>query len=492
MSSKTVVDAIARQKTAKPWSLAGRLAVAFGVAAFALLLAAIAFPYFALAINLDREDNESLTEKVAVIDAVSRKSPSNATELRDDLRQEAELQVSSPVLVRVVGDNGQTLAESRGMANVLPTTAFPQPTTFRVDPNRFVDMTLPDDRAFRVFSARIAAPANGQHSLWVQVGLDRSAEARLLTNYRRGLVVELTLGLVACAVAGYAVARRGLRPIEHMAETVRQIGSATLNERIEPGGFPAELSTLASAFNTMLQRLEDAFTRLSRFSADIAHELRTPINNVRGLVEVSLGTTSPSGERNKLLAASLDECQRLSRLIDNLLFLARAENPQTQINRQSIDVVGELTKMQEFYEAVGGEAGVTIELDTTQVVHAELDRLLVQRAVGNLIENAFAHTPAGGTIRLNAARREDQVLIAVTDTGHGIPAEHLSHLFERFHRVDPSRSKNTGGLGLGLAIVSSIAALHGGTVEVTSQLGSGSCFTLLLPDRSDEIMTPVS
>jgi two-component system heavy metal sensor histidine kinase CusS len=296
--------------------------------------------------------------------------------------------------------------------------------------------------------------------------------------------VELALGLLACALGGYIIARRGLNPITRMAETVRQIGSTTLNERIEPGGFPTELSTLALAFNTTLQRLEDAFTRLSRFSADIAHELRTPINNVRGLVEVSLSTTRPSEERDRLLAASLDECQRLSRLIDSLLFLARAENPQTQINRQTIDVAQELAKMQEFYEAACGEAGIGIELSAMPMIHAHLDRLLIQRALGNLIENALAHSPAGGSIRLAAERQEGQVRISVSDTGHGIPAEHLPYIFERFHRVDPSRSKNTGGLGLGLAMVKSIAALHGGTVEVSSQLASGSCFTLILPDRA--------
>jgi len=486
MSLKTEADKIAPPRQNRPASLALRLAVAFAVAAFLLLLAAIAFPYFALAFNLDREDNESLTEKVAVIDALARKSPVNSAEFRDDLQQEAELQVSSPVVLRVLRADGHVLVESKGMSAILPTSAFPEPTRFGAGPDRFVDMTLSDGRAFRVLSQIVSSAGSSQDSLVVQVGLDRSAEARLLSNYRTGLIAELALGLVACAVGGYLIARRGLRPISRMAETVRHIGSATLNERIAPGGFPAELSALASAFNVMLQRLEDAFTRLSRFSADIAHELRTPINNVRGLVEVSLNSSQPADERNRLLAASLDECQRLSRLIDNLLFLARAENPQTQINRQVVNVVDELKKMQEFYEAAGSEAGVAIQLDTMQPVEADVDRLLLQRAIGNLIENALAHTPRDGVVKLSAQRLDGRVRIEVADTGRGIPGDHLPHVFERFHRVDPSRSKNTGGLGLGLAIVKSIAGLHGGTVEVRSEAGAGSCFTLIIPAQATE------
>lgn len=481
MSSKTEADKIAPPRQKRPASLALRLAVAFAVAAFLLLLAAIAFPYFALAFNLDREDNESLTEKVAVIDALARKSPVNSAEFRDDLQQEAELQVSSPVVLRVLRADGSSLVESKGMSAILPTSAFPEPTKFGAGPNRFLDMTLPDGRAFRVLSQTVSPVGSSKDPLVVQVGLDRSAEARLLSNYRTGLIVELGLGLVACAFGGYLIAQRGLRPISRMAETVRHIGSATLNERIAPGGFPAELSALASAFNMMLQQLEDAFTRLSRFSADIAHELRTPINNVRGLVEVSLNSSQPEGERNRLLGASLDECQRLSRLIDNLLFLARAENPRTQINRQVVNVVDELKKMQEFYEAAGSEAGVTIHLDTMQPVEADVDRLLLQRAIGNLIENALAHTPRDGVVKLSAQRRDGEIRIEITDTGRGIPADHLPHVFERFHRVDPSRSKNTGGLGLGLAIVKSIAGLHGGIVEVHSEPGAGSRFTLIIP-----------
>ena len=362
------------------------------------MLAAIAFPYFGLAINLDREDNESLTEKVGVVETLLKKNPGNPAELRDDLRQEAELQVSSPVLLRVVGAEGKALAESREMEAILPAGVFPEAGEIDGETTHFRDLTLSDGRAFRVLSARVG----GASAVLVQVGLDRTAEARLLTEYRRGLLVELLLGLGASAGIGYAIARRGLRPIGRMAGTVGEISSSSLDARLDTTGVPAELSALAVAFNAMLQRLEDSFDRLSRFSADIAHELRTPINNIRGLVEVSLSKKRPVEEREQLLAAGLEECGRLSRLIDDLLFVARAENPQTQIGRQVVDVGSELAKMREFYEEAAREAGVGIELGTSGGVEATVDRLLLQRAMGNLVDNALAHTPKGGTVRLGA------------------------------------------------------------------------------------------
>ena len=229
MSSKIAADEDVNRTQPKARSLAARLAAMFAIAAFTLLLVATAFPYFALAINLDREDNDSLTEKVDVIESLLRKSPSNPADFRSDLQQEAELQVSSPVLLRVLSADGRTLAESRGMGDILPDSAFSQPTQFHVEWDRFVDTTLSDGRAFRTFSTRINPP-KAVDSGWpggpivVQVGLDRSAEAKLLTNYRRGLLLELALGLLACAFGGYVIIQGILKRdhihINHVANKI--------------------------------------------------------------------------------------------------------------------------------------------------------------------------------------------------------------------------------------------------------------------------------
>ena len=159
---------------------------------------------------------------------------------------------------------------------------------------------------------------------------------------------------------------------------------------------PAELHQFAGAFNQMLDRLEGAFDRLSRFSADIAHELRTPLNNLRGELDVAMEKNRSPAEYAEMIGSSLEECARLGRIIDSLLFLARAEDPQMQIDRETFDVVEEMARVREFFEALAQESGVLIQAGQNGPVSVRLNRPLFQRAIGNLVSNALAHTPAGG------------------------------------------------------------------------------------------------
>jgi two-component system heavy metal sensor histidine kinase CusS len=231
----------------------------------------------------------------------------------------------------------------------------------------------------------------------------------------------------------------------------------------------------------MLDRLQESFDRLSRFSADIAHELRTPLSTLRGEVEVALGKPRSPEEYRETLSSFLEEAGRLTRLIESLLFLARAEDPKMEIRRESVDVAGELRSIAEFYEAAAADRGVELSAAAADGLRVSLDRGLFQRAAGNLIDNALTHTPKGGRIRLGAGRDNGNVRIDVEDTGAGIAAEHLPRVFDRLYRADRSRSAATGGSGLGLAIVKSIAELHGGRAEIVSELGKGTRVSLLLP-----------
>jgi two-component system heavy metal sensor histidine kinase CusS len=202
---------------------------------------------------------------------------------------------------------------------------------------------------------------------------------------------------------------------------------------------------------------------------------------LRGEVEVALSKPRSEADYRDVLSSGLEECLRLSRLIDNLLFLARAENPKMEIRRERLGVAGELETLRDFYEAGAAEAGVTLALDAPAEITADLDRTLFQRAVGNLIDNALAYTDRGGTVQLCARQQDGALEIAVSDTGCGIPAGELPKLFQRFHRVDGSRTKHSGGQGLGLAIVQSIVTLHEGSVEISSEVGVGTRVTLQLP-----------
>src|SRR5208283_2206391 len=237
----------------------------------------------------------------------------------------------------------------------------------------------------------------------------------------------------------------------------------------------------------MLDRLEESFERISRFSADIAHDLRTPVNNIRGEAEVALARARSADEYRDVIESCLEEAVRLSDLIGDLLFLARAESPVTHLRRERVDV-GELVGgVREYYEASAADSGVSLTTTVAdEPVIAELDRTLLQRAVGNLVSNALAHTPPGGAVVLGTSADFSNtdfstIRIEVSDTGVGIPAEALPRVFDRFFRVDSSRSQGSGGTGLGLAIVQSIALLHGGNVEISSQPGQGTRVTLHVP-----------
>jgi len=372
-----------------------------------------------------------------------------------------------PSLSRIITSDGVIVMETSGMSEQLPSQAFPKVSG--------VAERAYHGRIFRMLSV------NTPEGYQIQVARDFTLEKDLIASYRRKLWMVLAIGLLLSVQAGFLIARRGMRPVEEIATTLRQIGSSTLDARVKTAGLPSELFSLACTFNQTLDRLEDAFARIARFSSDIAHELRTPIATLRADCEVALSRARSLAEYREVVEASLEEYLRLSTMIDRLLFLARAENPATQIHRESVDVRKELETVREFYEAAASDAHIELDIVVPHDLTGAVDRTLLQRALSNLIENSLAHTKPGGHIRLEASRSNGSLEISVTDDGCGIPAEHMSRVFDRFHRVDVARSQESGGAGLGLAIVKSVASLHGGQAGIDSHLGEGTRVTLQLP-----------
>jgi two-component system heavy metal sensor histidine kinase CusS len=253
-----------------------------------------------------------------------------------------------------------------------------------------------------------------------------------------------------------------------------------LHERVNPARWPRELTALATAFDQMLDRLEKSFARLSQFSADLAHELRTPINNLMGEADLALSRVRAPDEYRRVLESSLEEFAKLARTIDGLLFLARAEHPETQVQRAALDARKEIDAVREFYDAMAQDQGVDVRCEGDAALHA--DPLLLRRAVSNLLSNALQYTPRGGRVVMSAAASPDGgAVVRVTDSGVGIEPEHLERIFDRFYRVDPARSRFPRGVGLGLAIVKSIMDLHRGLVTVQSEPGKGTTVSLQFP-----------
>lgn len=474
-------------------TLAFRLAAGYTFAGLLLVFFATASLYFVLVSELQKSADLFLADKMNVLRTMLRERPDDWDALREEVELESAARRYEQFYIRLLDERNLPLLMTPGMAEQLDLLQFASRTQRR--PDRATAMTGRRGLAFRVtsMSAPVGSPASRTYT--IQVAVDVSQKAALLARYRFWFWVILLATFAILPMFGYRIARHGIRPVEEMAATARHISSKNLQERILPEGYPFELASLASTFNQMLGRLEESFDRISRFSADIAHDLRTPVNNIRGEAEVALARARSADEYRDVIESCLEEAERLSDLIGDLLFLARAESPLVDLRRERLDVGELLGGVREYYEASAADGGVSLTSTVAEEpVVAELDRTLMQRAVGNLVSNALAHTPPGGTVvletRIDSSNPDfsstelPKIRIEVTDTGVGIPAEALPRIFDRFFRVDSSRSQSSGGTGLGLAIVQSIALLHGGDVEIASQPGQGTRVTLHMPVSS--------
>jgi two-component system, OmpR family, heavy metal sensor histidine kinase CusS len=467
-------------------TLAFRLAAGYALAGLFLVFFATASLYLVLVSELEKSTDLFLADKVHVLRTMLRDRPDDWDGLREEVELESAARRYEQFYIRLLDEQNRPLLMTPGMADLVDLRQLTSQTQKRAD--RTIRMKGRDGRAFRVTSAFAPVGSVARRTTptdTIQIAIDVSQKAELLARYRFWFWAILLATFAIFPLVGYQIARHGIRPVEQMATTACHISSTNLQERILPEGYPFELASLASTFNQMLDRLEESFERISRFSADIAHDLRTPVNNIRGEAEVALARARSADEYRDVIESCLEEAVRLSDLIGDLLFLSRAESPLTDLRRERVDVRELLSGVREYYEASAADSGVTLTTsDADGPVIAELDRSLLQRAVGNLVSNALAHTPPGGAVALGSNADSSSVRVEVSDTGVGIPPEALPRVFDRFFRVDASRSQRSGGTGLGLSIVQSIALLHGGKVEIWSQPGQGTRVTLHMPTSS--------
>lgn len=471
---------LVRERSRQPVSIALRMTIWYALSAFALVLVTTGLLYLALVDSLYEENFRDLADNLnnarMVLDTsplASLAQPTNVQPLSTPAQQ-------PEIYLRVLDQRAQVLVESPGMSKTLapPTEATLHSLIGTEGVRR--EIISQSSKPFLTIIVPVASRGPNPPVRFMQVAMDREHSQDLLSEYRQRLWMALGVALVLSSIIGYLIAHAGVRPIKRISQTAEHIRHTTLHERIDPAGLPAELSGLAHTFNTMLDRLQDSFQRISQFSDDVAHELRTPINNLRGEIEVALSRARSGEDYRETLGSSLEECNRISRLIQNLLLLARTENGQEPLQSVQIDVGRELATVLEFYEAAAAEAGVILNLSVAEGLRVKMDRTLFQQVIGNLVSNAIAHTKAGGSVNITAGAQNGRLNIAVTDTGCGIATEHLPHLFERFYRADPARTNSGQNVGLGLAVVKGIVDRHRGQVQVESELGRGTTVKLTL------------
>lgn len=467
-------------------SIKAKLTILFSTFSFLILILSGIILDFTLSTNLGQEDTDFLIGKIHVLRSILSRHPTDKNMLEEEVKWESGPLEFTRYYARVLDEKGNILIERSEMNSILPSSLFPPPVPDNSIPKSSFIWKSPDGKTYEMFSAYAKVGSIPKKFYTIQVALDISYEKKLIRDFRSGLAVILFLGVFFSGVAGYYIARKGLEPLQNMTKSVARISASRLSDRIQSEEFPSELMSLASSFNKMLERLEDSFERLSKFSADIAHELRTPINNLMGETEVALSKTRTSDEYREVLESNLEEFGRLSKMIDSLLFIARAENAKEVITKSLLDVTNEVQTIFDFYEALAEETKVQLSFKGGGTVFA--DSLLFRQALSNLISNAIRHVQRGGQIEVGTKSNNDGSMeVYVKDNGEGIPQHELERVFDRFHRVSYSVKGQKAGMGLGLSIVKTIMQLHGGTAVIKSELGKGTTVTLLFPSQSSAL-----
>lgn len=510
---------------ARPWSLALRLTVWYAATAF-LLVAAVAWvQYRTLRSDLAGEDDQLLLQTLAATQSAAIAGTPSAA-------GSSAIRAGVPIAVPTVGSTSSStllgpvvrvLDSSCHVVRGVNPVGGPPPVCDAAAGHAPVLRTWisPSGRTWRVATQLIAVPAapvgTQQSAIWIEAVLDRWTDVTLLESYRRELGMLLPAALLVSAVLGFLIARRGLAPLAALAGAVSRIDAQSLDHPMQlthaVSTAPVEVEALMLSFETMRERLNRAFAALTQFSTELAHEFRTPLHIMMQQAEIALSRSRTPDEYREVLTSSLEELDRLHHMVDDILFLARAEDPRARINWVPLVIATELQDVVDYLEPLAAEVGVTIIAETTQGALLSADRMLLRRALVNVVNNAIRHTPSGGRVTLTAETQGDATAIEVRDTGAGIPASALPRVFDRYFRVPggidetverdarentgeneaeraagghgnarmAARSTGTGGTGLGLAIVRSIMSLHDGTASVRSTPGRGTWVTLVFP-----------
>lgn len=467
----------AKSDSRKNLSIRAKLTLFYSIAAFCLLAVITAFLYWESINILYKADYQFLADEVETIQNILKNKKADNSALKQAVitipTQHGDTIYRN--YIRILNENNEVIIETPGISQVLPLENFQEHITkplykphYRWYTNNKIKYLL------------IEAPLtlrNGKSGL-IQISLDINNQHTLISD-RKFIFLVVLIGSLCSLWIGFLVSHRGMKSLYVLTDTVKQITGSSLNQRVDPKSLPKELASLGIAFNQMLDRLESSFTRLKQFSSDLAHELRIPINNLIGETEIALSSAPSVENYQQLLMSNLEEYQRVSQLIENILFLSRAENPQLELQMTRICVEDEIAFICDYYQAIADEKNITVQYQGQATIFA--NSIMFRRMISNILSNALKYTENNGSIQFTIAENEGHTKITLQDNGIGISAEHLPKLFDRFYRVDSARSNLSGGVGLGLAIVKSIVDLHQGSITIHSIPNQGTTIEIVLP-----------
>lgn len=459
-------------------SLTVRLTVLFAAASTAVLLLLGYLIANSVELHFEQQDMAVLNGKLELVEHALEKVTSTAELARLPEQLNDSLVGHHSLDILVIAPDGSTLFATKGaqfpaaLANKA-TDAVGGSMVWHKGPGK----------ASRGIARRAATGIAGAAPAVIAVGTDIGQHEHFMGAFNRTLWSVVVGGAILTGLLGWGAARRGLAPLRAMRREVEAITAPRLNSRLSAEAVPEELAELAETLNGMLARLEGSFSRLSNFSSDLAHELRTPVSNLLTQTQVTLSRPRTVEQYRDILASNAEEFERLSRIIADMLFLAKSENDLVVPHREPVNLRVEVSGVLDFYDALADEREISVAVQGEGSVSG--DRLMIRRAISNLISNAVRHTTANGRITVRILNGPDgSATLEVENAGEGIASEHLPKLFDRFYRVDFSRQRQSEGAGLGLAITRSIMRAHGGDAVATSVDGT-SIFRLEFPRPPD-------
>ena len=444
-----------------------RIAIIFSLSTITILMIMGLIIHQLVMLHFEAQDRTQLDGKIQLIENLLEQNPTNSQEL--DLYLKDALIGHHDLIVQIERPTGQIIFSSA--PSVIHTQALNKSNR-----NPWVEWNI-QNKAYR---GLIYTKSFNHHesimSAQIIVGIDTSEHLHFLNDFRRQLLYIGLIGTVCLMFLGWFAAWRGLRPVQKMAKVAEGISAQHLSERLEVNNTPTELKSLAIAFNDMLDRLEAAVEKLSDFSSDLAHEIRTPINNLMTQTQVCLSRHRDIHTYQEVLFSNLEEFERLARMVSDMLFLAKAEHGLHLPNLQQVDLVKEVSALFDFYDALAAEKDILLQQTGSGQVMG--DPLMLRRAISNLLSNAIKYGKKNSVIQIKCSQQNEITLFSIENEAATYTPEQLSRLFDRFYRTDASRQRIEEGSGLGLAITKSILDAHGATIKAES-LNGRIIFTII-------------
>ncbi len=346
----------------------------------------------------------------------------------------------------------------------------------------FESATAPDGSEYRFVSLPMPSTFFTQPAI-VHIGRSMAPLKEVLNEYLVLYIYSVPLILAISAGVGWYLAGRALKPFEEITQTAEKITHENLNTQIITGHKEEEVQRLVQSFNAMVRRLDESFQQMRKFNADVAHELRTPLAILQGETEIALRSPNLPEEIRSVLSSNLEELDRLTSMVNEMLTLAEAEAGRHVLAKESVDVKALLEDLVDQMRLLATDRGIQIDLQGISELWIEADKLWIRRAIINLLDNAIKYSKEGGKIEVSAGSEGSMIRLEIRDYGIGISAEALPHIFDRLYRADPARNRDSGGVGLGLALVKWIIEAHGGSIQGRSQPDRGACFEIILPAK---------